>query len=90
VAVPVVVETSAGPHEVPRAAVEWLWEVLDSHALPQTHAALCAGLNGENVTLPDGERQQFCDAIGGLLTRLQETGSAHAAELADLRAAVCA
>ena len=86
-AVPVVFETASGPYEAPRHAVEWLWEILDANALPATHAALDKGLDGENVTLPDGERAQLCAQLQELLGRLDQAELSTA--ITDLRSRLC-
>ena len=64
-----------------------VWEDLDANALPATHAALDKGLKGENVSLPDGERQAFCAQLQAILDRLQPGENSSA--LADLRAHIC-
>ena len=81
--VPVTFITAAGPHEVLRPAVEWLWETLDSNALPATSKALDAGLNGENVTVPDAEMASFCEHLDGLIGRAEP--SERTAALTELR-----
>jgi hypothetical protein len=82
---PVVVVTPGGPVEADRAAVEWLWELLDAHALPATHAALGQALNGENLELPDAELERFAQALQQILGRL-DPSSPHAPALAALAA----
>lgn len=80
---PVVVVTPHGPVEADRAAVEWLWEMLDARALPATHAALGKALNGENLELPAAELEQFAQSLQQLLGRL-DPASPHADALQAL------
>lgn len=82
---PVVVVTPHGPIEADRGAVEWLWEMLDAHALPATHAALDKALHGENLELPDAELDGFAQALQQILGRL-DPASPHAAALQALAA----
>ncbi|MES1246430.1 MAG: hypothetical protein ABUS54_02000 [Actinomycetota bacterium] len=86
---PVVVDTPSGPIRADRAAVEWLWEMLDSHELPVTHAALGKALNGENLDLPEAELDRFAQALRQLLGRL-DPASPHAPALQDLVEALAA
>lgn len=80
---PVVIVTPHGPVEADRAAVEWLWEMLDAHQLPATHAALGRALDGENLELPDAELEGFARSLQRILGRL-DPASPHAAALQEL------